>query len=107
MKLQLALALPGGIKIYCNPLNWVLDCGDKNNRWYFASLDELCDELFEQRLKIAATEARRLKTEIHSLAESVRDAREATRNDLERLEKVLTDADRARERGDFRGGTHG
>lgn len=107
MKLDLVLKLPGNTKIYCNPLNWVLECCGPNNRWYFASLDELCDELFEVRLKMEATKAERLKTSIHSLAEAVRDTREATRDDMERLEKVMTNADRARERGNFRGGTHG
>lgn len=106
MKLVKILELPDNITIYSNRFSWVLDSGDKNNRSYYSYLDELCDSLLDERLhqKLLGLEEKKLIT---SLIDAVGDAREAVRNDLERLKEIMTNADRAREKGDFDAGIHG
>lgn len=103
MKLTLITKLSGGIKIFCNRLNWVLDYGDKNNRFYYASLDELLEDLLEIRLKIAASKARKTKTNIRHLIKAVQDLRVSVRKDIEAVLNAVTKADRARRKGKFNG----
>jgi len=101
MKLNLVLKLNNNIKIYCNQLNWVLDYGDKNNRFYYSTLDELCDDLLEIRLVKEVTNGGETAKNIHSLIDSVQNARVEIRNDLEHLKKMMINADRARRKGVF------
>ena len=98
MRLTQIIKLPGGIKIQCDRLNWVLEDGDKNNRCYFVSLDELCDELLELRIK---EETKKTRKGLESLREAVWNARVAVREDMERLQTIMTNADRARKKRNF------
>lgn len=98
MNLQLVADLRGGLKIYCNSLNWVLQYGNRNNRFYFSTLDDLCRELLKQRI-IRAVLAKKSKKNITSLLQSITDANAALEKDLKLLDKTMTDADTARRKG--------
>lgn len=100
MKLQLILELSKKIKVYCDHLNWILQVGNVNNRFYYSTLDALCRDLFDQRLKLITFDHPHRK-DIDSLLELVHIARDAVKEDLKRLEKVMINADRARQRGNF------
>ena len=90
MKLNLVLELNNNIKIFADKLNWVLQVDNTNNRSYYTTLDELCDDLLEVHLtkKLSHIQQR----DISLVIKSIGDAREAVRNDLERLEKLMTNA---------------
>ena len=99
MIFHLVLKLRDNIQVFADKRNWVLQVNDTNNRSYYHTLDELCDDLLEIRLtkKLSKKECR----DISSITKSVRDVREEIRNDLECLESVMTNADTARKKGVF------
>lgn len=99
MKFDQVLELPGNIKIFCNKLNWVLQVGGVNSRSYFPSLDDLCDELLEIRLRMKALKARKVKKDVRLIIKAVRDAREATRKDIDLIKNRLIEADVVRRAG--------
>jgi|SaaInlStandDraft_5_1057022.scaffolds.fasta_scaffold55291_2 hypothetical protein len=96
MKLKLILELPEKIKIYAEKLNWVLEIGNKNNRRYFHSLDQLCDELFDLRLSHKIIDKSSLKT-TGEISRVVGSARKQVREDIEQLKDVWNKADRERQ----------
>ena len=94
MRLDKVLDLPGGIIIWFDKRNWVLEWGGKNNRWYYCSLDELCEGLLEIRLRVGASEARKIKGDVRNLLNMVRDVRELVGEDIVRVFKAGKKADR-------------
>lgn len=101
MKFHLVLKLKHNIRIFTDKLNWVLEVDSPNNRFYYSTLDELCDDLLEIRLtkKLSKNEQK----DIAQLTKTIRDVRESVRDDIERLEKLMTNADTLREKGVFNG----
>lgn len=101
MKLNLVLKLTNNIKIFTNQLNWVLDYGNKNERFYYSSLDELFDDLLEIRLVKKLTIKRKTLTNISKLSDEIKDTRKSIREDIERFKNLMSKADTARRKGVF------
>jgi len=97
MKYTLLLNLPGKTKILFNRRNWVVQRGSINNRTYFSSLEEVCDELFDERFRAKAHEVRRVKNFLRSIQKIAEEARQTAHNDLVSILKAV----REREDGDF------
>jgi hypothetical protein len=101
MKYKLVTELSEGIKIYCDQLNWILEVRSKDNRSYFPYLELLLDELLDLHILKKASSTSQIGKDIKSLINVVQDAREATRKDIELIQKTLTSADIARKKGEF------
>ncbi|MFC1627335.1 hypothetical protein ACFL18_02155 [Patescibacteria group bacterium] len=89
MNFKEILKLEGNIKILVNRRNWVLQQGSDNNRWYYPTLDYLCDDLLEIRLKTQVIKARKVKSDIRELIKAVRDTRGLVRKDLEAIQSIV------------------
>jgi hypothetical protein len=101
MKLNLVLELTKKIKVYANQLNWVLDYGNKNERFYYTTLDELFDDLFEIKLVKRLSINNEVVVDVSTLSDEIKSTRSLIRKDLERFQKLMTKADRARRKGVF------
>ena len=101
MKFHLVLKLRHNIKIFADKLNWVLEVDSPNNRFYYSTLDELCDDLLE--IRITKKLSKNQQKDIAQLSITIGDIRESVRDDLERLEKLMTNADTLRKKGVFNG----
>jgi hypothetical protein len=97
MKYTEIIKLSNQVKIYADPLNWVLEIGNKNNRSFFHSIDALCDELFDMRLTQKLLRGAPYKT-AKEIEKVVGDTRKATREDIEQLKEVWTGAEEARKK---------
>ncbi len=100
MKFNKFLELPNNLKIFCNRNNWVLDSGDKNNRFYYHSLDELLDDLLEIHMTSNALSSETMEN-ISSIVDLIETSRVQVREDIEAVKNLLTDADTRRLKGEF------
>ncbi len=105
MKFKLLLVLQNNLTIYCDALNWILDYGDKNHRFYFPTLDTLLDNLLETRLTRNVLSEDSVK-DISSVIDLIEISRVQVREDIEAIKNLLIKADTAREKGDFNKDIH-
>lgn len=100
MKFKTLIKLSNGKKIQYDKFNWVFDTGDKNNKHYYHTLDELLDDVLETEVLSKVCTSGELK-DFKSVRSLIWKARETTRNDIEAIEKMLTSADMAKKRGEI------
>jgi hypothetical protein len=101
MKMVPLIELPGNIRILSDSLNWVLQVGSKNNRTYFHTLDDLCDELLDLKIRTGLGDVSTKGVSLVDIVEVIREARESVRGDLDRIQFVLKKADRRRASGEL------
>ena len=79
MKQTYVTKLSGSITIYQNPLNWILDHGNKSDRWYFGTIEGLLEAVLELRLRKQFT--KNTKSDIKSLIAAVQKVRQEIKRD--------------------------
>lgn len=100
MRFKTFLELPNNIAILCDRHNWVLENGDKNNRSYYPTLDELLDDLLETRITSNALSNETVEN-ISSIVDLIETTRIEVGEDIEAIEKLLTNADAKRLKGGY------
>ena len=98
MKFNLFIKLQNNINIYVDKHNWILDCGDKNNRSYYGSLDALLDDLLERNITAGALSLECVK-DISSVINLIEETRVLVRKDIEAIEKQVIKTDRTLKEG--------
>lgn len=88
------LKLPGQITIFADSRNWVLQQDNINNRKYFPTLDEVCEELFEIRLKTEVEKAKQTKEFARDLLKTIENTRWLMRQDMQAILGAMSNADR-------------
>ena len=88
MKQTYVTKLSGSITIYQNPLNWILDHGNKSDRWYFGTIEGLLEAVLELRLKKEFS--KNTKSDIKSLIVSVEKVRQEIKEGRVVLSKAGT-----------------
>lgn len=87
------LKLPGQITILADRDNWILQQDNVNNRKYFSTLDEVCEELFEIRLKTETAKAKQTKQFARGLLKTIENTRWLMRQDMQAILGAMSKAD--------------